>query len=255
MIRKAQTLYQRRWSRNRNRDGPVSDGIDQEEEINQCVLCANVAFQLITKRNIEETHKSAAETAGKVILETAEVEAAMAPKAPPGASAEPGPSASGFGGLRLDGIVGSVPLGETASPGFGDGSRGVMSGDRAGDEAGTPGSNAGAAEMAEISRPEEEEMEPTTTEKGPMQRNTSTAAAAPETGDAMGTETPAKAQARAKSRSWESQGKKKEMDGIGVGTWTRGWWELGDCARNAVRHLLLRDKAETNCSVLELLEH
>ncbi|XP_057963520.1 uncharacterized protein LOC131154784 [Malania oleifera] len=60
---------------------------------------------------------------------------------------------SGFGGLRLEGMVGSEDsAGEgTSPPAAGEGNRGVMSGERAGgDDRGASGSNAGAAEMVEV---------------------------------------------------------------------------------------------------------
>lgn len=68
------------------------------------------------------------------------------------ATAGPGaPVASGFGGLRLEGIVGiEESLGESSEP-PGEGNRGVMSGDNAGDDAkGESGNNAGAAEIVEV---------------------------------------------------------------------------------------------------------
>lgn len=56
---------------------------------------------------------------------------------------------SGFGGLRLAGMVGSDDSeGGSATP-PGEGNKGVMSGDRAGEDTGTLGNNAGAAEMVE----------------------------------------------------------------------------------------------------------
>ncbi|XXG79320.1 hypothetical protein AAC387_Pa09g0419 [Persea americana] len=58
-------------------------------------------------------------------------------------------SASGFGGLRFDGIVGIKSPGEGATP-LGEGSRGLMSGASSGGsgtDIGASGSNAGAADM------------------------------------------------------------------------------------------------------------
>jgi hypothetical protein len=58
------------------------------------------------------------------------VEGAAEPK---GAKAESGSSASGLGGLGLDGMVAAASDGGSASsPGPGDGSSGIMSGDNAG---------------------------------------------------------------------------------------------------------------------------
>lgn len=78
-----------------------------------------------------------------------------ASKDPDGENAIPGPGAaasSGFGGLGLEGMVGSEDSdGESGSfPGVGK--RGVMSGERAGGNGnvrGPPGKTAGAAEMVE----------------------------------------------------------------------------------------------------------
>lgn len=88
--------------------------------------------------------------------------AATAGAEPNGAKAESGSSASGLGGLGLDGMVGSAPGGGAAPPlpsSAGDGSTGIMSGDSAGGSAawewrwcwlgrrGRSGGYAGAAEM------------------------------------------------------------------------------------------------------------
>ena len=73
-------------------------------------------------------------------------------KVPDGGKAESGPGAtvtSGFGGLWLEGIVGTDDSdGGTASP-PGEGNSGEMSGDRAGEYTGAPGKTAGAAEIVE----------------------------------------------------------------------------------------------------------
>lgn len=76
-------------------------------------------------------------------------------KDPYGVEADSGPGAiitSGFGGLRLEGIVGrDDSVGEGAMP-LGVGNKGVMSGDKAGAEAtglGALGKNAGAADIVE----------------------------------------------------------------------------------------------------------
>jgi hypothetical protein len=60
----------------------------------------------------------------------------------------PGAIASGFE-VRLEGMVGSDDSegGSVTPPG--EGNRGVMSGDRAGENRGTPGKTAGAAEIVE----------------------------------------------------------------------------------------------------------
>ncbi|XP_041022550.1 uncharacterized protein LOC121263623 [Juglans microcarpa x Juglans regia] len=56
---------------------------------------------------------------------------------------------SGFGGLRLAGMVGSDDSdGGSATP-PGEGNKGLMSGERAGEDTGALGNNAGAAEMVE----------------------------------------------------------------------------------------------------------
>jgi hypothetical protein len=68
----------------------------------------------------------------------------MANSSGPGAA-----TTSGFGGLWLEGIVGSDDSdGGSASP-LGDGNSGLMSGDRAGEYTGAPGKTAGAAEIVE----------------------------------------------------------------------------------------------------------
>lgn len=61
----------------------------------------------------------------------------------------PGASiSSGFGGLGLDGIIGSMDASGAAASLPGDGSSGVMSGDSAGEgERGEDGRSDGAAEM------------------------------------------------------------------------------------------------------------
>lgn len=73
-------------------------------------------------------------------------------KVPDGGKAESGPGAtvtSGFGGLWLEGIVGTDDSdGGTALP-PGEGNSGEMSGDRAGEYTGAPGKTAGAAEIVE----------------------------------------------------------------------------------------------------------
>lgn len=73
------------------------------------------------------------------------VEGAPAAAVGPGAT-----TSSGLGGLGLEGMVGIDPAGARPLPPAGDGKRGVMSGDSSGDEAGPPGSTAGAAEMVDI---------------------------------------------------------------------------------------------------------
>lgn len=78
-------------------------------------------------------------------------------KDPDGGNAKSGPGAaitSGFGGLGLDGIVGSDDwVGERGTR-RGEGNNGVISGDRVGEDddrglSGAPGNNAGAADMVE----------------------------------------------------------------------------------------------------------
>lgn len=70
--------------------------------------------------------------------------------------------ASGFGGLRLEGIVGSEEsLGASSEP-PGEGNRGVISGDSGGEDIGGFGSNAGAAEIVEagmLARGEEKDWQ------------------------------------------------------------------------------------------------
>lgn len=72
-------------------------------------------------------------------------------KAWDGGNAPLGPGASissGFGGLGLDGIIGSMDASGAAASLPGDGSSGVMSGDSAGEgERGEDGRSDGAAEM------------------------------------------------------------------------------------------------------------
>ena len=76
-------------------------------------------------------------------------------KDPDGGKVIPGPGAtkaSGFGGLGLEGMVGSEDSAGESGCFPGVGKRGVMSGDRAGDNGavkGPPGKTAGAAEMVE----------------------------------------------------------------------------------------------------------
>ncbi|GMN38132.1 hypothetical protein TIFTF001_007369 [Ficus carica] len=73
---------------------------------------------------------------------------------PEGGKAIPGPgatTASGLGGLGMEGMVGREDSAGERGSFLGEGNRGVMSGERAGDseESGGPGKTAGAAEMVE----------------------------------------------------------------------------------------------------------
>lgn len=81
-----------------------------------------------------------------------------------GGKVMPGPEAatmsSGFGGLGLEGMMGSEDsVGASPSP-AGEGNRGLISGERVGEEGeerGGFGSNAGAAEMVEVGKADSED--------------------------------------------------------------------------------------------------